>query len=175
MAELKRCPECGGVATVIHMYDTYDRADFGWDAGCGRYRAGDGLHTKKMKVSGLPSKQKQSKHGTGGRKMAEHITREAAIAYIREQSEECQKAFEELGGESGIYADAYNDLAEDFYSIPAADVAPVVHGRWVDGKCSNCGVDIPTDDLRDVIFESDCHFCYSCGAKMDRGECDAVN
>lgn len=59
--------------------------------------------------------------------------------------------------------------------IPAADVAPVVHGRWVDGKCSNCGVDIPTDDLRDVIFESDCHFCYSCGAKMDRGECDAVN
>ena len=58
MAELKRCPECGGVATVIHMYDTYDRADFGWDAGCGRYRAGDGLHTKKMKVSGLPSKAK---------------------------------------------------------------------------------------------------------------------
>lgn len=106
--------------------------------------------------------------------MAEHITREAAIAYIREQSEECQKAFEELGGESGIYADAYNDLAEDFYSIPAADVAPVVHGRWVDGKCSNCGVDIPTDDLRDVIFESDCHFCYSCGAKMDGGECDPV-
>lgn len=58
MAELKRCPECGGVATVIHMYDTYDRADFGWDAGCGRYRAGDGLHTKRMKVSGLPSKEK---------------------------------------------------------------------------------------------------------------------
>lgn len=25
---------------------------------CGRYRAGDGLHTKKMKVSGLPSKAK---------------------------------------------------------------------------------------------------------------------
>lgn len=58
MAELKRCPECGGVAIVIHMYDTYDRADFGWDAGCGRYRAGDGLHTKKMKVCGLPSKEK---------------------------------------------------------------------------------------------------------------------
>nr|DAX06287.1 MAG TPA: Protein of unknown function (DUF551) [Caudoviricetes sp.] len=56
--------------------------------------------------------------------MDEYISRKAAIAYIREQSEECQKAFEELGGESGIYADAYNDLAEDFYSIPAADVAP---------------------------------------------------
>lgn len=58
MTELKRCPECGGVATVIHMYDTYDRADFGWAAGCGRYRAGDGIHTKEMKVSGLPSKEK---------------------------------------------------------------------------------------------------------------------
>ena len=63
--------------------------------------------------------------------MAEYISRKAAIAYIREQSEECQKAFEELGGESGIYADAYNDLAEDFYSIPAADVVPVV-------RCKDC-------------------------------------
>ena len=63
--------------------------------------------------------------------MAEYIKREAAIAYIREQSEECQKAFEELGGESGIYADAYNDLAEDFYRIPAANVAPVV-------RCEDC-------------------------------------
>ncbi len=101
--------------------------------------------------------------------MAEYIEREAAIAYIREQSEECQKAFEELGGESGIYADAYNDLAEDFYSIPAADVAPVVHGRWVDGRCSNCGIDIPTDDAHDAIFENECRFCYYCGAKMDGG------
>ena len=63
--------------------------------------------------------------------MAEYIKREAAIAYIREQSEEWQKAFEELGEESGIYADAYNDLAEDFYSIPAADVVPVV-------RCMDC-------------------------------------
>lgn len=63
--------------------------------------------------------------------MDEYISRKAAIAYIREQSEECQKAFEELGGESGIYADAYNDLAEDFYSIPAANVAPVT-------RCKDC-------------------------------------
>lgn len=62
--------------------------------------------------------------------MTDYISREAAIAYIRERSEEMQKAFEELGGESGIYADAYNDLAEDFHRIPAADVEPVRHGRW---------------------------------------------
>ena len=103
--------------------------------------------------------------------MAEYIKREAAIAYIREQSEECQKAFEELGGESGIYADAYNDLAEDFYSIPAADVAPVVYGRWVsvagkrDRICSRCLYNEPYKNADDdaEAFE----FCPHCGAKMD--------
>ena len=45
--------------------------------------------------------------------MDDCISREAAIAYIRERAEEMQKAFEELGGESVIYADAYNDRAED--------------------------------------------------------------
>ena len=54
-----------------------------------------------------------------------------------------KKRLKSLAEKSGIYADAYNDLAEDFYSIPAADVAPVVHGRWVDAgrgikACSNC-------------------------------------
>ena len=55
--ELKPCPVCGGKAVVLHMYDTYDRADFGWSAGCGRYKANDGIHTKSMRVSGLLSKQ----------------------------------------------------------------------------------------------------------------------
>lgn len=104
--------------------------------------------------------------------MDEFISRKAAIAYIREQSEECQKAFEELGGESGIYADVYNDLAEDFYSIPAADVAPVVHGRWIhDGcrvkggidwcHCSECG--------KSDNFCARTNYCPNCGAKMDGG------
>ena len=105
--------------------------------------------------------------------MAEYIEREAAIAYIREQSEECQKAFEELGGESGIYADAYNDLAKDFYSIPAADVASVVHARWEPcfdkncrcrwgfGKCSNCGQEYYAHAIDHYKY------CPICGAKMD--------
>ena len=106
--------------------------------------------------------------------MTDYISREAAIAYIREQSEECQKAFEELGGESGIYADAYNDLAEDFYSIPAADVAPVVHGRWVDAgrgikACSNCN-----HGIKEHMACAN-HYCPNCGAKMDGGDNDAAD
>lgn len=107
--------------------------------------------------------------------MDEFISRKAAIAYIREQSEECQKAFEELGGESGIYADAYNDLAEDFYSIPAADVAQVVHGRWGTGRfnletgnyeeqCTRC---------RNFSKEYGKPYCPNCGAEMDGGDSDA--
>lgn len=101
--------------------------------------------------------------------MGEYISRKAAIAYIRKQSEECQKAFEELGGESGIYADAYNDLVEDFYSIPAADVAPVVHGMWdsLDGfktrrVCSVCDWDVPE-------YGKFYSYCPNCGAKMEVG------
>lgn len=103
--------------------------------------------------------------------MAEYIKRESAIAYIREQSEECQKAFEDLGGESGIYADAYNDLAEDFYSIPTADVAPVVHGWWnADETCSVCK-EKSTEGLDAVKWDYWLpDYCPHCGAKMDGGE-----
>lgn len=52
-------------------------------------------------------------------------------------------------------------------ACPTVDAVPAVHARWVDGKCSNCGADIPTDDAHDAIFESECHYCYSCGAKME--------
>ena len=115
--------------------------------------------------------------------MDEFISRKAAIAYIREQSEECQKAFEELGGESGIYADAYNDLAEDFYSIPAADVAPVVHGRWIcinkrygEYECSVChGVDANCSDYYGIHAVTEQEFCPNCGAKMDKEETNELD
>lgn len=114
--------------------------------------------------------------------MADYISREAAIAYIREQSEELQKAFEELGGESGIYADAYNDLAEDFHRIPAADVEPVRHGKWnirvsnertLCLECSECGRKVDNINLYYLLIFGEygeaCQrypYCH-CGAKMD--------
>lgn len=103
--------------------------------------------------------------------MAEYIKREAAIAYIREQSEECQKAFEEFGGESGIYADAYNDLAEDFHSIPAADVAPVVYGRWGTGRFNLETGNYEEQCIRCRNFSKEYGkpYCPNCGAKMDGG------
>ena len=102
--------------------------------------------------------------------MDEYIKRDVAIAYIREQSEECQKAFEELGGESGIYADAYNDLAEDFHRIPSADVAPVRHGRWVTHYRSGTTVaEGYVSTCCDMWNNRKSDYCQHCGAKMDGG------
>lgn len=44
-------------------------------------------------------------------------------------------------------------------AVPAADVAPVRHGRWLeDGTCSKCRCDIPVMEDK---------YCPNCGAKMD--------
>ena len=78
--------------------------------------------------------------------MAEYIEREAAINAVFE-----------------AYADgrsAYIALE----AIPAADVAPVRHGRWIlkdDGRahCSEC----------DTAGNSYVwHYCPNCGARMDK-------
>lgn len=57
MAELERCPICGKAATLIHMVDSYDGADYGWDAGCASAKEGDGIHAdvNLVRVVALPS------------------------------------------------------------------------------------------------------------------------
>lgn len=62
---------------------------------------------------------------------------------------------------------------DDIQNLPAADVAPVVHGRWIHTKkgkkCSSCGC---LSALWDKNLNS-C-FCPWCGAKMDGGTENAV-
>ena len=64
---------------------------------------------------------------------------------------------------------------EDIEDAPAADVAPVVHGRWnsMDGyktrrACSVCGWDVPE-------YGKFYSYCPNCGAKMDGGDGDAAD
>ena len=65
------------------------------------------------------------------------------------------------------------DCKEAIDSISAADVAPVVHGRWSDAgfgelpkhapygwACSVCG---------GISFNNEYIYCPNCGAKMDGG------
>lgn len=63
------------------------------------------------------------------------------------------------------YAYAAEQLLDE---IPADDVAPVVHGRWVRKKwtfvCPNC------DYVDAYPFDDRYNYCPNCGAKMDGGE-----
>ena len=53
-------------------------------------------------------------------------------------------------------------------NVSAADVAPVVHGRWVYGcQCSVCGDRHGPYNSRHKPYYN---FCPNCGAKMDEEE-----
>ena len=45
-----------------------------------------------------------------------------AVEMLRKEQAECAAAFEELGGESGIYAEAYEDAANMLKELPAVEM-----------------------------------------------------
>ena len=112
--------------------------------------------------------------------MDEYIKREAAICEIEQINPVDYGAMWDY--EAHHYAgECLRDCKEAIDSIPAADVAPVVHGRWDDSgrytfpsgstavRCTNCGC---------ALTESEYHlnnwnYCPACGAKMDGGDNDA--
>lgn len=63
------------------------------------------------------------------------------------------------------------------WKAPAADVAPVRHGRWEhlggdEWCCSACGIVITTEGSWDNPTQK---YCEECGAKMDGGADDAAD
>ena len=50
---------------------------------------------------------------------------------------------------------------------PAADVAPVRHGRWDEnGRCTLCGGHAPFWAMASTYYKSP--WCHECGARMDK-------
>lgn len=112
--------------------------------------------------------------------MAEYIKREAAINRIKEYALEAYKV--DLDSTEQFSEDVLVDIfcnglwiaAKLIDNIPAADVAPVVHGRWewlgpnrlvtdcMCGTCSACKV------RSKYIVNT--MLCPNCGAKMDGAE-----
>lgn len=88
--------------------------------------------------------------------MAEYIDREAVLQHKRKMSGT------DWGGE--FWDEAV--LCEDICKIPAADVAEVRHGKWIEYKipniigCSEC-------DWGTGVDEKSFKYCPNCGAKMD--------
>lgn len=91
--------------------------------------------------------------------MAEYIKREAAVKAANEWvSEACMAPVMRV-----------SRLFDKLQKVPAADVAPVVHGRWIEDhdylKCPECGVMVKWDF---TFFDiGNWNYCPNCGAKMD--------
>ena len=81
--------------------------------------------------------------------MDNYISRQAAIETLDEQIALCDKALKSFGismkDEYAVKVERASLVAykEQFEAMPSADVAPVVHSRWIktaDGaECENCG------------------------------------
>lgn len=85
--------------------------------------------------------------------MAEYIEREAAIESLP------------VAWDSAINA---------LRNAPSADVAPVVHGRWIyagkygEYECSIChGIDADCSDYYSAHLVTEQDYCPNCGARMD--------
>lgn len=106
--------------------------------------------------------------------MAEYIEREAALSLVRPDTPEDEKYVVTI-------ATAKKLVRSIVRRTPAADVAPVVHGRWIEQEdpcgdpyytCSACKDDFYIEMTgaveKDLFLYS---YCPSCGAKMDeKGE-----
>lgn len=95
--------------------------------------------------------------------MAEYIKR-AAIMEFPIRKDHCDK---EHANEHFIFG--VESVLEYVESLPAADVAPVVHGRWAhlggdEWCCSACGFVITTEGSWDKPTKK---HCEDCGARMD--------
>lgn len=90
--------------------------------------------------------------------MTEYIERESVLEIIRKQS---------VGTYRGepCYPDEISRTFREVRKIPAADVAPVVRGKWIHSKftphdqCSICEKWVPT--------MQNFKYCPNCGAKME--------
>lgn len=104
--------------------------------------------------------------------MAEYIEREKTVELLRSLGNR------EYRKEKGTIQDAIKMISYPEYT-PAADVAPVVHGKWLRSdddwdslttiRCSVCGEEWCFEMIDDVVLLNYKH-CPNCGAKMDERE-----
>ena len=95
--------------------------------------------------------------------IAEYLDRGSLVArmeYYKEHTAE----------ESGEHY-AYSVALREIRNAPAADVAPVVHGKWIhlggdEWCCSACGFVITTEGSWDKPTKK---YCEDCGTRMDGG------
>ena len=93
--------------------------------------------------------------------MHEYIEREAAVKVAEKYGLANGSA---LGRHTGL-ADC---IASEIADIPTADVAPVVHGRWIASHDEFCACSICKYPV--YVGWNQTNYCPNCGAKMDLEE-----
>lgn len=77
----------------------------------------------------------------------------------------------------GIFKVPMADLVDIFSEIPAADVVPVVHARWIHSRYEDCSEQFELVKCSQCNHEAYAmafyvrggNYCPNCGAKMDGG------
>ena len=112
--------------------------------------------------------------------MSDYISREAIIGKMEKHyCAPCKGQGGDLGGD-WCRSCVINSVLEKVRGIPAADVAPVVHGRWI-GVDSSFWKPTHSGDIsvfRKTYRCSECrrrtaiaeNYCPNCGAKVDKEE-----
>ena len=104
--------------------------------------------------------------------MAEYVTKEQVIDWYRPYGQTDEPI-------------PFETLVSDLRDMKTADVAPVRHGRWIDGHCSECGAEATFTTWTEPVYDYDweenlyyshdeihneyneTNYCPNCGAKMD--------
>ena len=101
--------------------------------------------------------------------MAEYIKKADVLEYLSARRNQVLKS-------PLSTLDAKFEVMEIFdfvdHRVESADVAPLRHGRWLDGKCTVCGwkePDVGTWDGYDAEAWIETPYCPNCGAIMDGG------
>ena len=97
--------------------------------------------------------------------MAEYIDKEILLSLVQPDTPEDDKA-------AVTIATAKKLVRSIVYCTPTADVAPVVHGRWIEKEKYTFGImyDCSLCENRILDNGNPWHYCPNCGAKMDETE-----
>jgi DNA-directed RNA polymerase subunit RPC12/RpoP len=102
--------------------------------------------------------------------MSDYISKEQAVNRAFDAEHKAIEAGDVRG------ANALHEMAMRLNDLPAADVAPVRHGEWVefDGEgtyqCTFCGE--PFILMNGTPRDNDYNYCPKCGAELDFKEAD---
>lgn len=101
--------------------------------------------------------------------MAEYIDREALETALNNRL----NFLMDENGEYDHYTSGFDEAVTIVEDLPSADVAQVVHGRWIEKssparkiyfECSQCGA----QENKHTAIKG--YYCWRCGAKMDEKE-----